>query len=460
MLDCKSIDNRGRHNMHCKNLQSLMRTLAIAAVVALFITTGWAYQEDGPSRNLGQTIFVYGDPAADRDGDGLRDSLEFELANSLKPKLIFDRDEKARGPAEPKVLFQVRPEGCIGNGCVAPWKVWIAYSFLFAEDGGYGPEALCAKDAHKGDNDRLRILTESRDGQNWKVVQILNAANTQFVWPGTKVEWEDGHVRIYMSAHKHHQYFDTTYNHKTSVYSAGSLNNVGIGCDEDVAGDGDRVTPSLVSAYSDRRYNNVGEPDSHSCSYFVDDLAPFGFSGQYAWGGEFYDTGTAMKDVWLYQTFSFGRLFCTYTPPGVPRTLKRATISLLTVKRLDGSSGAPTNSFSFVLVANNQRHQVSAAIGNIGVGPTIIMKKNSAVVDGLPECERLQLRIEAFNANELIAKFGNTFDGDTNFGSGERTATLTSRAEDSLPVREKKLFEITYRITVLTVREHAPSIPR
>lgn len=448
--------------MRWKKLQSLMRTLATAGVVALCITTSAAYQEDGPSRNLGQTIFVYGDPAADRDSDGLRDSLEFELANSFKPKLIFDRDEKARGPAEPKVLFQVRPAGCIGNGCSTPWKVWIGFSFLFAEDGGYGPESPC-KDGHKGDNDRLRILTESRDGQNWKVVKILNAANTQFVWPGSKVEWEDGHVRIYMSAHKHHQYFDTTYNHKTTAYSAepvNSVSGVGIGCDEDVAGDGNRMTPSLVSTYSDRRYNNVGEPESHGCSYFVDDLAPLGFTGHYAWGGEFYNSGTAMRDVWMNQTFSFGRLFCTYTPPGVPRTLKRVTISLLTVKRLDGSSDAPTNSFSFVLVANDQRHPVPAVTGNIALGSTVNMKKNSSVVDRLLECERLELRIEAFNANQLIAKFGNTFDANTNFGSGDRTAILTTRADDPLSGREKKMFEVTYRINVLTIREHGSSMPK
>ena len=438
-----------------KYLRRLMRTLGTAAVLALCITTSAAYQGDGPSRNLGQTLFVYGDLAADRDSDGLRDSLEFDLANSFKPKLIFDRDEKARGPAEPKVLFQVRPVGCIGTGCPAPWRVWIGYSFLFAEDGGYGPESTCSK-SHKGDNDRLRILTESRDGQNWKVVQILNAADTKFVWPGSAVEWEDGHVRIYMSAHKHHQYFDTSYNHKTTAYSSEPIDTVNdvvssIGCDEDVAGDGHRRTPSLVSAYSDRRYNNVGEPESHNCSYFVDDLAPLGFSGQYAWGGEFYESGTAMKDVWMYHTFSFGRLFCTYTPPEVPRSLKRVVISLLTVKRLDDNSDMPTGPFSFRLAANSLRNEVSVT-RPIGIGTTINMPKNRAIVNGLPECDRLELRIEAFSAGELIAKFANTFDGATNFGSGEQGAVLVGRLED--PISEKKLFKVTYRINVVTVREH------
>src|SRR5437867_5107304 len=106
-----------------------------------------------PSFDLGEILFV-DDAKFDHDGDGLRDDLEYKLAEAFKPLLVFDRHEKNRRTDEPRTLFQVRPgglkfnedcigkpafvslglpicivfkddDGCIGKGCEAPWSVRI-----------------------------------------------------------------------------------------------------------------------------------------------------------------------------------------------------------------------------------------------------------------------------------------------------------------------------------------------
>lgn len=61
----------------------------------------------------------------DQDADGLLDSGEAELAEAVKPWLVFDSHENARKPDEPLLVYQVRPLS------KNPLKVRVTYLLLW-----------------------------------------------------------------------------------------------------------------------------------------------------------------------------------------------------------------------------------------------------------------------------------------------------------------------------------------
>lgn len=297
-----------------------------------------------PPFEFGSSRVLYAEiPTGDRDRDGLHDYHEFMLADYFKPKLIFDSDEGHRRPDEPVTLFQVRPEGTVG---IKGTRVWIKYVFLFQRDGGYGESSDCYDD-HNGDNQSADFVVESDDGRKWQLIQINNS---HFSWPdevpvfsgGLVPEWqwtwdnvrfEGSHAVIYMSAHKHHQYFDTYNDEDDSPYSDW-------GCNDDVNGQGAHILPNLISPYPDKRSNNVGEPELHkyfmrddipeffakatrinlltedvanehpNAKYFINSLDVFGYPGERAWGTKYFtgglkDEGTTsdLASMWMHHGF-------------------------------------------------------------------------------------------------------------------------------------------------------------
>jgi hypothetical protein len=307
----------------------------LAGQFALFAAAGSGRSpvlaQGGPAPfDLGETLFVYDYIERDRDADGLKDNLEHALAEQFKPIFVFDSKENHRRSDEPRVLFQVRPEGCIGQGCPTPWVVRIKFGFLYQEDGGYGESSIC-KNAHNGDNQGATFKLESYTGRSWNLVEIDNAP---FFWPqpvnmpyhyGNTPQWEGSHVLIYMSSHKHHQYFSTAYDEEDSVYSDWN-------CSDDVDGKGARIPANLISPLADKRPNNVGEPHAHSPAYFIGKLDSFGYKGEDAWSDKDFtggladdkeegDTGdtTGLKQMWWTTgdfDFWFGNGF-TYRPLAV-----------------------------------------------------------------------------------------------------------------------------------------------
>jgi hypothetical protein len=251
---------------------------------------------DGLSICFGESIYINPtDPAAsirDRDGDKLKDDLENQLANGFRPYFKFDDAETARRPFEPITLFQVRPMGCTGSGCSGKTEVWIRWAFMFQWDGGYGPDSYCYDD-HMGDNDKATyIFTSSEGGYSWELTEISvgGGGETSLRWPqgyqkpaymGPRVVpaliqvnleiFDAHHPVIYMSAHKHHMYFDTSYDHKDSYYSSVPINP----CNDDVNGKGAAFLSDLHSVFGDHRYNNVGEPGKHQSEHFVNCMTQF-----------------------------------------------------------------------------------------------------------------------------------------------------------------------------------------
>lgn len=442
-------------------------------VVLLFAGTGAASETSPEPFDLGRPLFVSGDVSLDRDRDGLQDRLEYMLADHFKPYLFFDSEEKALEPNEPRVLFQVRPEGCIGEGCKKPWRVWIAFSFLFLRDGGYGKASKCPfNGAHKGDNDRLRIRLESNDGRIWRVVRVENSHaqkrdKAEFIWPGTSanVQWHLGrHVHIYMSGSKHHQYFDTDYDAEDSPYSGAPIEP----CDEDVDGnyEGGPMLPSLLSPYPDRRPSNVGELNHHDPDYFINALAPYGFPDhnplfvpnpkveQTAWGGwgTFYNSGTHMRDLWMTHNFDFGPDFCRYAPN---LTRKRVTLTFLEVVRSQINSEMASDSFSFDFIVNGERMRYPATgKSNVPVGGALDLSGG-----GLTKTFEYLCGVQLIHF-EVRDAAGNVFRDELGlqqgFGSGIREATikrtiLVDREDGPSVPREQILFTTKYQLSVVNI---------
>jgi hypothetical protein len=269
----------------------------------------------------------------DRDKDGLKDSLEGVLANAFRPILVFDADENARRSSEPYVLFQVRPLGCVGQGCTGVTRIVIRWAFLLARDGGYN-DSICSDD-HPGDNDKAAYVLESANGGvTWHLVEVHVSKNPtptmpyrgKIVWPhpedspgGSKAGWLETssanptRPRIYQSASKHHQYLHAG-DWKDSPYS-------NWGCADDVNGDGTQVSPGLKSVgLPSDRWNNVGEPTddggAHPESYFVGDIShlfvgTFCPAGLHAWSDQHFCGGPLGNDadvnstLWVLTSITF-----------------------------------------------------------------------------------------------------------------------------------------------------------
>jgi hypothetical protein len=294
----------------------LILVLISLGVFCAFFPRSLAAQTQPDPKTLPQNIFVYGVWELDHDYDGLRDSEEHRLAEHFKPYLIFDSDEADRRDYEPRTLFQVRPMGCIGSGCPTPWRLHLVFAFLFARDGGYGPDSDCFDD-HNGDNERAHMILNSYDGQTWSLERVF-VANGNYTWPdNTDAFFMGSHMVIYMSAHKHHMYVHTYHNHSNSIYSE-------CGCNDDVNGLGDQIWPDLVSPLADQRVNNVGEPDAHFTQYFINGLDEFGYPGEHTWSNAHFKGGlgddggktSSLLSMWVQDPFQFGPGFPTYEPLG------------------------------------------------------------------------------------------------------------------------------------------------
>lgn len=292
--------------------------------------------------SLGEVLFIHDGGDRDRDRDGLRDDFEYRLALEYLPVLVFDSSENHRRGNEPVTLFQVRAAGCIGEGCPhgAGGELLLRYVFLFQTDGGYGPSSDC-KDAHNGDNQGVDIWLRSADGRTWDISRIDNSAFHTSRPTDSPVGTEERHVAIFMSAHKHHQYFGTSNDEKNSVYSK-------YGCNDDVNGRGARIIPPIESEICQkvsvngqighvacsRIPHNAGEPEAHAAPHFVNDLDSFGFHGESAWSdrpfkGGLRDDGkdtSSIGGMWSQATFSRSSGFARYI--GIERLLGSLQVPL------------------------------------------------------------------------------------------------------------------------------------
>ena len=243
--------------------------------------------------NRSLLVDVAEDNNIDLDHDALVDSLEGFIAYKFRPLFIFDSDEGARLSGEPVTIFQVHP---VDIRKEMPLKISIKWVFLFRYDGGYGPDSDCS-DSHDGDNDDVQYDLVSYDGITWSVVKI-KLSFKGLEWPtNSNLEiYSSSHPVIYFSAHKHHEYFNTNWDHQDSLYSDW-------GCNDDVNGQGAQVLSDVDSLEVEAGfYNNVGEPGTgdiyHPTSRFVNDFSPY-YPGYGAWDdNDFYSVGSS-KQKWI-----------------------------------------------------------------------------------------------------------------------------------------------------------------
>jgi len=210
------------------------------------------------------------DRALDRDGDCLDDAVEHEIAHAFAPLYVFDSRENARRPDEPATLYQVTSRG----GCRAA-DVELRYAYLFADDGGYAESSVCG-DRHPGDNQYLRLTL--RVDADARTVTLRDLWAWGFSWPMNDARFDEGrHAVIFLSAGKHHPYFDTRVDGEGSPYSS-------VGCAEAMDGRGHRALAAVERMDVPRGRCNVGERGAHAGADFIDDLGVFGYAGERAWG--------------------------------------------------------------------------------------------------------------------------------------------------------------------------------
>jgi hypothetical protein len=141
---------------------------------------------------------------------------------------------------------------------------------LWKWDGGYGPASIC-RDRHIGDAQEVRVrVVSADDGHTFRIDAVLNWG---FEWPrkSGKVAFAGGtHPEIFFSAGKHHQFFDTALDRRSSPYSEWD-------CHDNVDGKG---VQELAFVGRDGAPNNVGEPEAHLLSA----LDGLGYRGENAWG--------------------------------------------------------------------------------------------------------------------------------------------------------------------------------
>jgi hypothetical protein len=282
----------------------------------------------------------------DQDRDGLKDSLEGVLADAFRPVLVFDTDENARRSSEPYALFQVRPLGCVGQGCPGVTRIVIRWAFLFARDGGYHDGHCFSLDDHDGDNDKAAyVLQSANGGVTWQLVEVhVGDSATEvdpipyrgkIVWPhpeespeGSKAGWLETssanptRPRIYQSTGKHHQFLhagdwgDSPYSHVPWWWG-------GDDCADDVEGNGVQVSPGLKSVgLPSDLWNNVGEPEAHPGAYFVGDISHLfvGTSchtGLHAWSDQHFCEGSdadVNRNLWVETPVTLQPLRFTLQP--------------------------------------------------------------------------------------------------------------------------------------------------
>lgn len=252
---------------------------------------------------LPQNLIIGSDSEAvsievDADRDSLIDRYENVLAETFRPYCIFDSAEKARFEYEPVGLFQVRPLDLCDNSYL---QILIKWIFLFRQDGGYGPNSsVFCRDSHEGDNDDAIFELVSRDGGlTWQVVRA-KLSFKGMEWPSnSRLEVYDlTHPIIYMSAHKHHEYFTRDYDHRDSLYSA-------YGCNDDVNGEGARILVNLKSI-DNSKFNNVGEPEFHPSSVFINKLDKY-YPGHSAWETNKFYSCDPLGEKWMYHLQKCGR---------------------------------------------------------------------------------------------------------------------------------------------------------
>lgn len=257
-----------------------------------------------------RSIFVGNqiEKSLDRDHDGLIDNMENALANIYKPYFIFDDAEAARKPHEPITVFQVRSDDVtakVGNNYVNFIK--IRFVFLFSKDH-YGPEAGTGcnwgSGSHKGDAEDVVYTLSSKDqGVIWRLEKIELAnwkPGPTWSYGGEQLNLKNKtHPMIYLSASKHHLYFNTTNDHEGSIYSDPPL--FFARCDDDVNGKGEKFLADIKSLADNTiyKFNNVGEKNAHDPQYFVNDLSKYFDQNLSLWGNEMFYEVTILANGWL-----------------------------------------------------------------------------------------------------------------------------------------------------------------
>jgi hypothetical protein len=263
------------------------RRSAWRAVVAVVLASIFSSQQDasavgrarpipqtppiqGPAVSLMRPIFS-GTPIDDQDFDCIPDDLEHVIAKFFRPLWVFDSHEQHRENDEPATFYQIHSGMNRRLGCdKIPQTIIAKFSHVYRRDGGFTTSVVC-DGAHTGDNQALKI--DLRVSDNGRTLEF-NGLNFGSSYDPSRLQlYQNRHPIIYLSAGKHHEYIDTSFNGKG--YKGF--------CREGVDGLGDQILAVIEDPRAPRGWMNVGERNYHPPTHFAADMDAFGYPGEHTW---------------------------------------------------------------------------------------------------------------------------------------------------------------------------------
>jgi len=185
-------------------------------------------------------------PMADADGDGLEDELEFELAQTLAPALVWAKGEKC---GDHDTLYQVHPLG--------PDRVRATYALIFPLDCGFRSTGIGGQ---SGDVQEMSVEAV-RAESGWTIERVT-------------LPWHDpfrpkGKLTLFVSEGKHHIYPDLASCARGRFFGF------------DHCGDGDVETPRILP---DANVGETAHPLITTLERYARGPWAAGYAKETAWG--------------------------------------------------------------------------------------------------------------------------------------------------------------------------------
>lgn len=156
-----------------------------------------------PSQDIGTSLAECRTPASDKDGDGLDDACEFDLARQFAPQLAMHPEEAI---GERHTYWAVQPGDAVGE------HIRVFYALGYRYDGG----SLFRFTQHRGDSEFI-ILGLSHSRRGWAVVSAVLSAHFGEKWmfdrtqtlPRSRLTFDGHRPIVWVAKDKHANYAST-----------------------------------------------------------------------------------------------------------------------------------------------------------------------------------------------------------------------------------------------------------
>jgi thrombospondin type 3 repeat protein len=215
----------------------------------------------------------------DKDGDGLFDQAEDELAACAGPIYHYDSGEPALQSFEPVLLHSVYPFAFAANGLL---KVKVRFAELYAQDGGFiycnFPQANGCND-HPGDGQAQEL--------NLTVASLRTATidDPASDGQGNAATFDGTHIVVFPSWGKHHSYFAALVcsgDDAGDFHSCDCKEGCGLGHWDRANGGAPARQPSSINVGQEEVFDYSSRPPT-TPGDFINHLAALGYPFEYVY---------------------------------------------------------------------------------------------------------------------------------------------------------------------------------